>query len=540
MTTNKLRKNYTFYQDNYQLKLPLELDHMIPDNDCVRLLSRFVEEMDLSEIYATYSRFRENQATPRQMLKILLYAYHEGIYSSRKIEKACRKNVDFMYLLEGKPVPDHSTIARFRSLHFAPCAEKILAHVTDHLKDLGEISGKEIFIDGTKMEACANRYTFVWKKAVTKNQKKRMEKMAELMEECVEAYGLEPVRKGEVHLRHLKKLRKQLLQIARKENIIFVHGTGKRKTQLQRHLEAVTEGLEKLKEYGKKIHTCGERNSYSKTDPDATFMRMKEDHMKNGQLKPAYNLQIGSDSGYIAWLTVSSYAADTPALKPFLSSMHENISFRYEVAVTDSGYESEENYTYLEEEGIEAVIKPSNYEISKKTKFQNDISRRENMTYNRDGDYYVCANGKRLYAQGFRKRKLKSGYIRKATVYRCHECSGCEQKNSCIKGNNWKIPLEDREKHFEVSRKFERQREASLKRITSERGIILRINRSIYSEGVFAMLKENRAFRRFLCRGNQNVLAESILMAVSHNIGTLHRRIQSGKTGFHLYKTMSA
>ena len=161
LNLNILQTKYSLSEGAYQLKLPIELGIIIPENDCVRLLSQFVEGLDLTDLYSTYSRYRENQASPRQMLKILLYAYHEGIYSSRNIEKACHKNIDFMYLLEGKPAPDHTTIARFRTLHFAPCAMRIMALTTEFLKSLGEITGKEIFIDGTKIEANANKYTFV-------------------------------------------------------------------------------------------------------------------------------------------------------------------------------------------------------------------------------------------------------------------------------------------------------------------------------------------------------------------------------------------
>jgi transposase len=165
---NILHKNYTINQGFYQLKLPLNIDCIIPDNDSVRLLSQFVEEMHLKDLYATYSRIRENQANPRQMLKIVLYSYMNHYYSSRSMETACKRDFNFMYLLEDAPAPDHSTFARFRCLHFAPCAEGILAEMSNFLNSLGEISGKAIFIDGTKIEACANKYTFVWKKQLLK------------------------------------------------------------------------------------------------------------------------------------------------------------------------------------------------------------------------------------------------------------------------------------------------------------------------------------------------------------------------------------
>ena len=535
-TLNILRQNYTLFSRPYQLKLPLEIGHVIPDDDCVRLLGQFVEELDLSDLYSTYSRVKENQVSPRQMLKIMLYAYHEHNYSSRGIEKACRRDINYMYLLEGRSAPDHATIARFRSIHFAQVADKYLAMAVRYLMELGEVSGREIFIDGTKIEANANKYTFVWKKAVTKNQAKLLDKTALLVQECVETYGLREIWHGQVKEKHLGKLLKKLYKIKDEEGVAFVHGSGSRKTPLQKHIELLEEYINRLKEYSRSLEILGDRNSYSKTDPDATFMRMKEDAMLNGQLKPAYNLQLGVDSGYISWLMLSPRPTDTNTLIPFLAGMEASLGHRYPVVVADAGYESEENYSFLEDHQITAMIKPANYEISKTRKYKTDISRKENMPYDPDGDFYTCMNGCRLFACGIDERKSFSGYIRKETVYRCHDCAGCRYKSECIKGRNWKVPEDERFKTLSVSRTFERQRKECLERITSEEGIQLRVNRSIQAEGAFALWKEDGSFRQFLCRGQANVYAESVLMAIAQNIANLHRRIQNGKLGMHLYK----
>lgn len=207
------------------------------------------------------------------------------IYSSRDIETACHRDINFMYLLEGKTVPDLATIARFISLHFSQCSKKTLTEVTGILYELGEISGKSIFIDGTKIESAANKYTFVWKKSVTKYQSGLFDKIKILVKECEKAYGLKIFYNNKISLHILKRLRKKLYKIKKEEQIEFVYGVGKRKSALQKSVETPETYIEKLKEYTKKLHICGERNSYSKTDPDATFMRMKEDAMMNGQLK---------------------------------------------------------------------------------------------------------------------------------------------------------------------------------------------------------------------------------------------------------------
>ncbi len=182
LNLNISQKNYSLNQSGYQLKLPLNFEIMIPENDSVRLLSQFVEAMDLTDLYSAYKRI--NSVSPRILLKIILYAFMNGIYSSRLMELSCKRDIHFMFLLEGAPVPDHAAFARFLSIHFAPCSKRILAQMSNALFDLGEISGETVFIDGTKIEACANKYTFVWKKAVTKNQEKLLIKLADFIAEC--------------------------------------------------------------------------------------------------------------------------------------------------------------------------------------------------------------------------------------------------------------------------------------------------------------------------------------------------------------------
>ena len=186
----KYQKDYTELGDSYQLVLPLSLEGLIPEDDSVRLLSHVLEELDYTKLYQAYSTLGRNPAVdPKTMFKVLTYAYSQNIYASRPIEKACRRDINFMFLLEGMPAPDHATIARFRTLHFAPFAKDTFVQMIEILHDLGEISGEHIFIDGTKIESCANKYIFVWKKAVTKNLAKLLEKLAQFVADCESNYG---------------------------------------------------------------------------------------------------------------------------------------------------------------------------------------------------------------------------------------------------------------------------------------------------------------------------------------------------------------
>ena len=533
-----LQKNYSLNQGGYQLKLPLNIETMIPEDDSVRLLSQFVEAMDLTDLYSTYERI--NSVSPRTLLKIVLYSYMNGDYSSRSMELNCKRDINFMFLLEGAPVPDHATFARFRSIHFAPCSKRILAEMSNALFDLGEISGETIFIDGTKIEAAANKYTFVWKKAVTKNQTKLLIKLADFVAECEQLYDLKIVYGDTVKMKHVKKLRKKLYAIKQAENVVFVHGIGKRKTPLQKSIETLEDYLSRLKKYNHQIHICGGRNSYSKTDHDATFMRMKEDAMGNGQLKPAYNLQHGVDSEYITWLAIGPQPTDATTLIPFLKDAEEHLKFKYKNITTDAGYESEENYVFLEENGQLSYIKPANYEISKTRRYRNDIGRMENMEYDAESDAYICRNAKRLVPDHVRHSKSKTGYISEKTIYKCEDCSGCPYKTECIKGNNCKTPLEERTKTLQAAKTFLKYRQEDLERILTDEGIVLRMNRSIQAEGSFGDLKQDMQFRRYVSKGTSNVLAESILLAMARNINKLHHKIQKGRTGTHLFPVKSA
>ena len=271
MRLNKIiQRNYTSFSLYYQIKLPLDLEISIPSDDPVRLVSAFVEEMDLSELYKTYGRIRKNQATPRQMLKLVIYAAMNRIYSSRDIRKACKRDINFMYLLEGMPAPDHATIARFISLHFSACAKVLLAQMSDLLYLLGEISGKTIFIDGTKIESAANKYTFVWKRAITKNQARLYTKLTSFVAECEELYGIRTVYHDQISIHTLKRLKKQLCRVKVQEGIVFVHGIGRRKTQLQKSLERITSEYGTMLRMNRSIQAEG---SFADVKEDMNFRR---------------------------------------------------------------------------------------------------------------------------------------------------------------------------------------------------------------------------------------------------------------------------
>lgn len=452
------------------------------------------------------------------------------IYSSRRIEKACKNDINFMWLLEGNKVPDHNTIARFRTKILKGSIEEFFNQFILMLEEQGEIDFTNVFIDGTKIEANANKYTFVWKKTILKYTENLKQKICNEFEKISKKYlDFEDIinNKDDIELK-LSNTLMLLEDYKMKNNISFVFGKGRRKSDIQRFYENISDYLGRYKKYNRYLKILGERNSFSKSDIDATFMRMKEDHMRNGQLKAGYNVQIGVESEYITMIDAFSYRSDQPTLIPLVENSINNLLKRYDTLTADAGFESEANYMYLLENNIIAYIKPKNYESSKKKNSKSKY-KRENMEYIIDEDYYICPNGKKL--------KYLRNYIREAangckcdiTVYECENCNGCEEKAKCTraKGN----------RQIHVSYNFIKLQEASLKRITSQEGIILRMNRSIQSEGVFGVIKQDYLFRRFLTRGKQNVKIELLLLALAYNVNKLSNKIAASRCGVKLFKT---
>lgn len=506
---------------------------MVPDDDSVRLLSHELEELDYTLLYQAYSAKGRNPAVdPKTMFKILTYAYSQNIYSSRQIETACRRDINFMWLLAGQKAPDHSTIARFRTGFLAEACEDLFYQMVRRLAEMGEISKETVFIDGTKIEACANKYTFVWKKSVSKWEEKMFSKMETAVSLINQEYMQAFTITKENRTSDLQKIMDFLDHYCRENRICFVHGRGKRKSIHQRYHELFRRFLDRQLLYDLHHSRFGDRNSYSKTDVDATFMHMKDDHMRNAQLKPGYNVQIGVDSEYIVAADIFSDRNDVWTLVPFLKTMEQKLGFKYPSVTADSGYESEEGYEFLKGNGQIPYIKPQTYEKWKKRSFKNDISKRENMAYDKETDIYTCHVGKHLNPVFVKTQKSKSGYKSEVTVYECEDCRGCPHKEKCTKAKG--------NKRLYVSKNFIEKRQESYENIISETGIQYRMNRSIQVEGAFGVLKSDYEFQRFLLRGKTKVKLEFLLLSLGYNINKLHAKIQNERTGSYLFEIKTA
>ena len=503
--------NYNIVERNGQQVIALDVEKKIPEEAPVRLADAQLEELDYRKLYKAYSPKGRNPATdPRVLFKVLAYAAEElHLYSSRQIEDACRNRIDMIWLLGKEPVPDHSTIARFKQ-RCAAEIEDLFYQYVQQLERQGETDHEVAFIDGTKLESCAGRYTFCWRGTVEKKLTRTKEKVYTL-----------------TGLKTLQGLRKR--QERTKADVEFVTGKGHRKSEEQRNWEQLEDLRRRWEACEEALEIMGpDRNSYAKTDPDATFMRMKDDHMRNGQLKPGYNVQIAVNSEYITGIEVFSNRTDYGTLEPFLRKLERRHGKKYSKISTDSGYESEGNYLYLEGNGQVSFIKPQNHDQAQTKKYRSQIGRMENMTYNDAADTYTCAMGKilSLYSENKDKRSRHGGIV---SHYRCEDCTGCPKRSECCKAKD-----ADRPKEIAVRKQYKALRAISEANISTEEGIRLRLCRSIQVEGAFGLLKNDFGFRRFLTRGKKNVRTELFLLAIGYNLKKYRKKREAGLLQTHL------
>ncbi|HEY6438245.1 MAG TPA: IS1182 family transposase, partial [Ignavibacteriaceae bacterium] len=342
------------YVTNQPFLLPPSLDELIPANHPVRIVNSVIDQIDLSKLLKMYKGGGTSSYHPRMLLKVLVYSYLSNVYSSRKIEAGLQENIHFMWL-SGMQQPDHNTINRYRTERLKDVLKTIFGQVVQLLSKSGHLSLKEIYTDGTKIEANANRYTFVWGNSVKHNRHKMEEQLRELWaySQSIAAEELKdtaPIDFKEISPEELQETVEKIHEVLKKK----VEVPAKVKQKLNYIKRQWSNNLGKYQEHEAIL---GQRKSYSKTDRDATFMRMKEDHMKNGQLKPGYNLQISSNNQYIVNYSLHQNPTDTKTLSSHLLSFQKLYNKSPKSIIADAGYGSEENYKLLEKEKINAFIK---------------------------------------------------------------------------------------------------------------------------------------------------------------------------------------
>ena len=496
-------KNYNF---NQNLLLPPSLEEMISPNHPVRVVNQVIDNLNLDPVFEKYAGGGCPAYHPRMMLKILVYGYVTNLYSSRKIEQALNENIHFMWL-SGMSYPDHNTINRFRSDRLKGVLKAVFSQVVLLLIDHGHINLKEAYLDGTKIEANANRYTFVWGRAINNSRERIKGQLKELW-----AYA-ESVAKKELEHNEPDDFEEiDAEKVARTIDAIDKALEGKKvdKKKKQKLNYARKNWPENLKKYDRQEKQMGDRNSMSKTDPDATFMRMKEDHMLNGQLKPAYNLQISTQDQYILGYTLHQSTTDFKTLKPHIESVRDTLGQLPERYVADAGYGSEENYEYLEKNNVEAYIKYGHFHKEQSKKWKLDPFRMENLHFNEELDCYYCPMGQPMTFIRQKRITSNTGVKQVKRVYRAKNCKGCQMRGPCNKSKG--------NREIVVGPQWNRLKYIAQMRLNSETGLLYRSKRPVEVEPVFGMIKNNRKYRRFLLRGLEKTEIEAGLISIAHNM----------------------
>jgi len=506
MASENRRATFKPYTQSQPSLLPPSLDELIESNHPVRVVDSVIESLDLSGVLATYAGGGASSYDPSMLLKVVVYAYLRNIYSSRRMEEALKENIHFMWL-SGQSRPDHNTLARFRSGRLRQGLREVFSQVVLLLAQSGSLSLEESYVDGTKMEANAGRYTFVWGKSIKTNKEKMVRRVNELLAFADEVEAAEAKTPAlEFAQINPEKLKETVASINERLKSVTVPKEIRQGLRL-----AEKEWPERLVRYEEQEKILAGRGSYSKTDPDATFMRMKEDHMGNGQLKPGYNLQISTNDQFVTHFSVHPNPSDTTTLIPHLEGYQDELGVLPKKTTADAGYGSQENYDYLEEKKVEAFVKYPRFHQDQRSK--KDPFRSGYWPYDEKTDTLVCPAGKTLIRVGESKQTSASGYEQRVATYRANGCSSCPLKAQCFKA--------DGDRQVELNHRLNQHRAEAHRRLTSEEGIARRKRRCCEVETVFGQLKQNKGFRRLLLRGAQKVQTELGLLLLAHNLRKL-------------------
>ena len=507
------------YSNNDRLFFLLDPNEDIAENDPVRVVDAVVESLDLKEFKKLYRERGRCPYHPKMMLKIILYAYMNNVYSCRKIERQVQRDIHYIWLA-AQERPDFVTINRFRN-RVKKEINNIFTQVVLLLAERGFITLDVEYIDGTKMESKANKYTFVWRKTVEKNRAKLQEKIRVLLQQIDEVIAQDKAAEAErvefttdtlnTFIGELKDALAAKPEPADKEQ-------KKQHREKKKQLKELEKHRDKLNEYDSRLEQMGERNSMSKTDPDATFMRMKEDAMNNGQTKPGYNLQVSAENQFITDFALFPNPTDTLTLIPFFNSFLDRYGHLPSVAVADSGYGSEENYRFMDQAGMEAYVKYNRFHIEQRPRYKPNPFHHDNFHYNADEDYYVCPMGQHMRRIGTAHSKTASGYRSENARYRAQNCKGCPLRCLCYKAKG------DR-RTIEVNHRLKEYKRKARELLTSEEGLKHRGRRCIEPEAVFGQMKFNMAYRRFRHFGKDKATMDFAFFAIAFNIKKMCSKI---------------
>ena len=507
--------HFRSYDPDQTLLFPQRIDRDIPKDDPVRILKSVIESLDLSGFKKLYHERGRSPYHPKMMLMVILYSYMNNVYSCRKIEKLLYRDIYYIWL-SGYQKPDFATINRFRNR-----VKNEIGHIFTLLVlilvEKGFVTLEVEYLDGTKIESKANKYTFVWRKSVERNREKLLEKIRVLLQQINEqmaqdkAADVDTLELTPQTLCEISKEFKEALGSAPEAKTKEEKAAQREKNKMFKELERHGE---KLAEYNSRLEQMEGRNSISKTDPSATFMRMKEEAMCNGQTKPGYNLQISSENQFITDFALFPNPTDTLTFIPFLGSFPGRYGRFPKRVVADSGYGSEENYRFMDEAGIEGFVKYNRFHLEHRPRYKPDTFHPDSLYYNEEGDYYICPMGQRMSRTGTVQTRTEGGYISQSACYRAIRCKGCPLRCLCYKAKA-------NQRTIRVNHRLNAYKRKACELLTSEEGIKERGRRCIEPEAVFGQMKSNMAYRRFRHMGKDKVVMDFTFFAIAFNIKKL-------------------
>jgi transposase len=498
------------FKSNHQhqgMLLPPDLNDLIANNHPVRIVNDVLDKVDITMLLQQYKPGGTSSYHPRMLLKVLVYAYINNVYSSRKIEEAVCQHIHYMWL-SGMSKPDHNTINRFRGKRLQKTLQPIFAQVVLLLCEEGLLSIKDLYTDGTKIEANANRYTFVWGNSIKNHKEKIKQQLNELWQyaQAIAASEMDDTDPSGFDKIDSEKITQTINKINEVLKDKPVNKQIKQKLNyVRKHWPSA------LSKYEHQEKVLGQRKSYSKTDPDATFMRMKEDHMKNGQLKPAYNVQISTNNQYIASYSVHQSPTDTNTLISHISHHIQQFRQKPTTVTADAGYGSEQNYQWLENKRITAYVKHNRFDrMQNKRRRDHHPYTVDKFVYDQNKDQYKCPAGLPMKKIGIHRIKTRTGHQQVLTKYQAKDCAGCPLRGQCHQQPGNRI--------IEVNHNLNRLKAKAEKRLKTKKGIQKRKQRCFDTEPVFAYIKHNHHFKRFMLRGIDKVNVEMGLLALAHNL----------------------
>ena len=499
------------YNPKQMILFPQRLDKDIAENDPVRVVNNVIDHLKLYNFKKLYKERGRSPYHPKMMLKVVIYGYMNNLYSCRKIETALKRDLHFIWLA-GYEQPDFNTINRFRN-RVKEEINQVFTQLVLVLAEKGFITLDVEYIDGTKIESKANKYTFVWRKSTEKNRAKLIDKINALLEQIDESIAQENA--GEEKVQNftpaeLRNIAEELNRSLESEPAPETKEQKAQRKERKKQIKQLEEHADKLSEYDEKLRIMGDRNSYSKTDHSATFMRMKEDAMNNGQTKPGYNLQIGTENQFILDFGLFQTPGDPFTMIPFYNSFFSRYGKLPQSGVADAGYGSEENYRFMEESGIEAYVKYNWFHREQRMHYEPNPFSPQSLYYNAEEDYYVCPMGQHMERIGTAYTKTESGYVSESGRYKARRCEGCPLRGSCFKASGDRI--------IEVNHRLIEYRRKARERLTSEEGIKHRGRRCIEPEAVFGQMKYNMAYKRFRHVGMDKVKMDFAFFAIAFNL----------------------